>query len=156
MSLFKHFFLYIEGSSEAPKKLPAGAVYNKIAKIDIDYKKTLSEHQVFKVSSKIKKEIEEALAYNANKEVCNKPLRDDQACLLIWSAKVSGIEIPEVLTRFLAYHQEEFGLARWLTAGIGYLRIYYSVVGTDILNSKQMRTWKQFVSLLFLFTLLIG
>ena len=108
--------------------------------MDINYKRKISSSQMIKVSQKIKNEIAEALAFNADKEVCNKALQDDQACLLVWSARVSGISIPDALQRLLAYLQEENGLARWLTTATGYLRIYFSAVGAELLNNQQIRT----------------
>ena len=107
--------------------------------MDINYKRKISSSQMIKVSQKIKNEIAEALAFNADRELCNKPLRDDQACLLVWSAKVCGISIPKALQRFLAYLQEEHGLARWITTAAGYLRIYFSAVGTERLNNQKMK-----------------
>ena len=114
-------------------------MYNKIGKIKIDSKRNVDEQQLLKVPAKIKKGMEYILAFNCSKEICKQPLRDDHACLLVWSAEVIGLHIPQSLKRFLVYLQENHCPARWITTACGYVRIYYTVVGTDILNSKQMK-----------------
>ena len=69
-------------------------------------------------------------------------LRDDQQCLLIWSAKLIGLKIPTELEKFLKYKQEPHGLARWLTTACGYLRIYGTTCDTDLLSSTQRQDLK--------------
>ena len=79
------------------------------------------------------------ILYNQQRRSGKAILRDDQMCLLVWSAKIIGLEIPDYLARFLSYKQECHGLARWLTTATGYLRIYGSVCGTQKLNDKSMQ-----------------
>ena len=56
-----------------------------------------------------------------------KPLRDDQMRLLVWSAKVVGISVPDNLNKFLFRKQENHGLAKWLATDTGYLRLLFEL-----------------------------
>ena len=55
-------------------------------------------------------------------------------CLLVWSAKVVGICVPDNLNKFLFRKQENRGLSRWLTTSTGNLRLYGSLIGTSHLT----------------------
>ena len=82
------------------------------------------------------------LLYNDRKSN-KKLLRDDQMCLLVWTAKVSGIDIPTSLRKYLSYKQEQHGFARWITSATGYLRIYCSVSRTtEQINLQQKMNLK--------------
>lgn len=123
--LFRHFFLQLEGPSKAPDKLPKGAFYNLIGKFEI--KDELQETHRIKVSPEVRKDLEHFVElykrFHRDKKAINQ-LRDDQAGLLAWTCHTVGIAMPAELSAHLLHKQEVHGLARWVTTGSGYLRIY--------------------------------
>ena len=136
--LFKHFFLTIEGPSQSAKTLKANTVYNMIGKMNIDGDKNIPKKYMLLVPNKIESELNYYLQSNTKGNATTKEkLRDDQMCLLVWTAKAVGLLIPEELKKFLNYKQESHGLARWLTTACGYLRIYGTVCNTTVIDKRQ-------------------
>lgn len=123
--LFKHFFLHVEGPTSCADKLKKNAVYNMIGKINgtVDLKQCGDSmmSDTLTCSTEARKIIRGCLDRYETDKV---KIRDDHACLLVYTAYVCGFEIPDGLKRMLKYNQEVHGLARWVTTGSGYLRIF--------------------------------
>ena len=141
--LFKHFFTAIEGPTQSSNKLQSDSVYNLIGKIQVDPTKDLDNNEILELPNPtLSLALMKCLLYNDEKSQ-KKLLRDDQMCLLVWTAKVTGIDIPASLKKFFSYKQEQHGFARWITSATGYLRIYCSVSGTtEQINLQQKMNLK--------------
>ena len=117
--------MFAEGPSKSPDKLSKDAVYNAIGSINKTVCLKITELGVFcriECTDIARTLIVDVLARFDTDKI---KLLDDHACLLAYyTALVISLELPENLKRFCKYKQEAYGLARWVTAGTGYLRIY--------------------------------
>ena len=94
--LFKNYFFQTEGPSKSPKTLSKNAVHSLIGKISVVGDRTINS---IAVPSNIREELTKYLHihFNNSSSTDLNKIRDDQICLLVWSAKVAGIEIPDKL-----------------------------------------------------------
>ena len=114
-----------------------GSYYNLIRKFDI--MDTLEQNDFINIPEQAKQDIQYYIelfvrfSYMKATVATNK-LRDDQACLLAWVARVGGLGVPMPLRKYLSNKQEVHGLARWVTTATGYLRIYASKEQWELKN----------------------
>ena len=139
--VFRHLFTAIDGPTQSSKQLQQNSVYNKIGKINIEPLKQLDTNSIIQLpNSDTISTIVGCLSF-CNLEQTER-LRDDQVCLIVWTAKVAGLTIPSKLSPYLKYKQEEHGMARLVTTATGYLRIYGTLSDSDQLSDLQQNNLK--------------